>query len=72
MKNYSNFAALTVGNSITTQGKRLIAQKYLGFFYAHKIRRLPLRKLFCLRGKPTVNSVKCNRFHFDKVTKYNF
>lgn len=49
---------------------------YMGFFYALiGYWRLPLRKIIVfalVANAPSVNSVKCNRFLFDKVATYNF
>lgn len=50
---------------------------YMGIFYAHTLGywRLPLRKIIVfalVANAPSVNSVKCNRFLFDKVATYNF
>lgn len=46
------------------------------FFYALiGYWRLPLRKIIVfalVANAPSVNSVKCNRFLFDKVATYNF
>jgi hypothetical protein len=73
----SIFVALTDDDCIryAEQAVKLLIL-YMGFFYALiGYWRLPLRKIIVfalVANAPSVSSVKCNRFLFDKVATYNF
>ena len=77
LRNCCTFAVLQVDRIIylAEQAVKLLIS-YMGFFYALiGYWRLPLRKIIVfalVANAPSVNSVKCNRFLFDKVATYNF
>ena len=77
LKKCCTFAVLQVDRIIylAEQAVKLLIS-YMGFFYALiGYWRLPLRKIIVfalVANAPSVNSVKCNRFLFDKVATYNF
>ena len=77
LRNCCTFAVLQVDRIVylAEQAVKLLIS-YMGFFYALiGYWRLPLRKIIVfalVANAPSVNSVKCNRFLFDKVATYNF
>lgn len=77
MESLRNFIPFTDDDCIryVKQAVKLLIS-YMGFFYALiGYWRLPLRKIIVfalVANAPSVNSVKCNRFLFDKVATYNF
>ena len=77
MESLRNFVPFTDDDCIryVKQAVKLLIS-YMGFFYALiGYWRLPLRKIIVfalVANAPSVNSVKCNRFLFDKVATYNF
>lgn len=77
LRNCRTFAVFTDDDCIryVKQAVNLLIS-YMGFFYALiGYWRLPLRKIIVfalVANAPSVNSVKCNRFLFDKVAIYNF
>ena len=77
MESLRNFVSFTDDDCIryVKQAVKLLIS-YMGFFYALiGYWRLPLRKIIVfalVANAPSVNSVKCNRFLFDKVATYNF
>ena len=77
MESLRNFVPFTNDDCIryVKQAVKLLIS-YMGFFYALiGYWRLPLRKIIVfalVANAPSVNSVKCNRFLFDKVATYNF
>lgn len=77
MESLRNFVPFTDDDCIryVKQAVKLLIS-YMGFFYALiGYWRLPLRKIIVfalVANAPSVNSVKCNRFLFDKVATYDF
>ena len=77
MESLRNFVPFTDDDCIryVKQAVKLLIS-YMGFFYALiGYWRLPLRKIIVfalVANAPSVSSVKCNRFLFDKVATYNF
>ena len=77
MESLRNFVPFTDDDCIryVKQAVKLLIS-YMVFFYALiGYWRLPLRKIIVfalVANAPSVNSVKCNRFLFDKVATYNF
>ena len=77
LKNLCIFAESTDDDCIRYAGQAVkLLISYMGIFYALiGYRRLPLRKIIVfalVANMPSVDSVKCNRFLFDKVAIYNF
>ena len=77
MESLRNFVPFTDDDCIryVKQAVKLLIS-YMGFFYALiGYWRLPLRKIIVfalIANAPSVSSVKCSRFLFDKVATYNF
>lgn len=76
MESLRNFIPFTDDDCIRYVKQAVKLPYHTCFFYALiGYWRLPLRKIIVfalVANAPSVNSVKCNRFLFDKVATYNF
>lgn len=76
MESLRNFVPFTDDDCIRYVKQAVKLPYHTCFFYALiGYWRLPLRKIIVfalVANAPSVNSVKCNRFLFDKVATYNF